>query len=569
VTIKQITASLKIKLLSGILPIRKELVPQDIFAGLTLAAAGIPQAMGYTKIAGTPVVTGFYTLLLPLVAFALLGGSRRLVVASDSATAAILAASLITLAPVASPEYVGLTSLVAFIVALMLLAARFLQLGFLADFLSRSAIVGFMTGVGVQVACGQLAGLFGLHNISHEPFEQVLSVLQRLPAEGHWLTAGISLVVIVTILSFRRFAPRVPGALLAVIGMIVCSILFNLEGQGVEVVGMIPSGLPSLSLPALQMSHLHQLLMTAATCFVVIIAQSAATSRSYGMRHSERVDENSDLVGLSGANAMAALSGTFVVNGTPTQTELVDGAGGRSQLAHITTALVVALVLLFLTGPLAHMPMAVLSAIVFLVGIKLIDIAGLRDIYRLERGEFVIALATGLTVLLSDIMDGIAIAMLMSLIAHVRHTYVPRTSVMQPDREGRLRQVKVQPNVFAAKGIIVYRFEANMFYANAGRLMDEVIALVESSSKELRYLLLDASPVNDIDYTAAKSLLQLHSELQLRGVGLACVAQSAGVLDEIRRYTRDIRPADGRELLFTSLDAALKSLASQAGGATK
>lgn len=560
--IKQIAASLKIKLLSGILPIRKELIPQDIFAGLTLAAAGIPQAMGYTKIAGTPVVTGFYTLLLPLVAFALLGGSKRLVVASDSATAAILAATLISLAPSGSPEYVGLTSLVAMIVALMLLAARFLQLGFLADFLSRSAIVGFMTGVGVQVACGQLAGLFGLHNLSHEPFDQVVSVLQRLPAEGNWLTAVISLAVIVTILGSRHFAPRVPGALLAVIGMIACSILFNLAGQGVEVVGTIPSGLPTLSLPALQMTHLHQLLMTAATCFVVIIAQSAATSRSYGMRHSERVDEDSDLIGLSGANAMAALSGTFVVNGTPTQTELVDGAGGRSQLAQITTALVVALVLLFLTGPLAQMPMAVLSAIVFLVGIKLIDIAGLRDIYRFERSEFYIALATGLTVLVSDIMDGIAVAMLMSLIAHVRHTYVPRTCVLQVDSEGQLQQVNVQPNLFAAEGIIVYRFEANLFYANAGRLMEEVISLVENSSPTLHWVVLDASGVNDIDYTAAKLLLQLSSELKLRGVRLACVAHSVGVLDEIRRYTRDIKPDDGQAPVFTSLEIALQVLTS-------
>lgn len=560
--IKQIAASLKIKLLSGILPIRKELIPQDIFAGLTLAAAGIPQAMGYTKIAGTPVVTGFYTLLLPLVAFALLGGSKRLVVASDSATAAILAATLISLAPSGSPEYVGLTSLVAMIVALMLLAARFLQLGFLADFLSRSAIVGFMTGVGVQVACGQLAGLFGLHNLSHEPFDQVVSVLQRLPAEGNWLTAVISLAVIVTILGSRHFAPRVPGALLAVIGMIACSILFNLAGHGVEVVGTIPSGLPTLSLPTLQMTHLHQLLMTAATCFVVIIAQSAATSRSYGMRHSERVDEDSDLIGLSGANAMAALSGTFVVNGTPTQTELVDGAGGRSQLAQITTALVVALVLLFLTGPLAQMPMAVLSAIVFLVGIKLIDIAGLRDIYRFERSEFYIALATGLTVLVSDIMDGIAVAMLMSLIAHVRHTYVPRTCVLQVDSEGQLQQVNVQPNLFAAEGIIVYRFEANLFYANAGRLMEEVISLVENSSPTLHWVVLDASGVNDIDYTAAKSLLQLSSELKLRGVRLACVAHSVGVLDEIRRYTRDIKPDDGQAPVFTSLEIALQVLTS-------
>mgnify|MGYP000131292451 CR=1 FL=1 len=159
----------------------------------------------------SPALSRQRSRFLPLLAFALLGGSRRLVVASDSATAAILAASLITLAPASSPEYVGLTSLVAFIVALMLLAARFLQLGFLADFLSRSAIVGFMTGVGVQVACGQLAGLFGLHNLSREPFDQVLSVMQRLPEQGHLLTAIISLLAILIILAFRRFAPRIPG----------------------------------------------------------------------------------------------------------------------------------------------------------------------------------------------------------------------------------------------------------------------------------------------------------------------------------------------------------------------
>lgn len=556
--VKQLVSSLKIRFLSGILPIRKALLPQDIFAGLTLAAAGIPQAMGYTKIAGTPVITGFYTLLLPLLAFALLGGSRRMVVAADSATAAILAASLITLAPAGSAEYVGLTSLVALIVALMLLAARFLQLGFLADFLSRSAIIGFMTGVGVQVACGQLAGLFGLPNLSHEPFQQVVSVAQRLPDQVNWLTTAVSLAVIFIILGFRRFAPRIPGALLAVIGMIIASAVFNMAGQGVEVVGAIPSGLPALSVPDLQIEHVRQLLTTAATCFVVIIAQSAATSRSYGMRHSERVDENSDLVGLAGANAMAALSGTFVVNGTPTQTELVDGAGGHSQLAQITTALVVMLVLLFLTGPLAHMPMAVLSAIVFLVGIKLIDIAGLKDIFRFERAEFFIALATGLTVLAFDIMDGIAVAVIMSLIAHVKHSYKPQTSVLQSDAEGHLQPVTFAANVFAAEGIIAYRFEANLFYANAGRFMDEVIYLAENSSPDLRWILIDARGVNDIDYTAAKSLLQLYKELQHRNINLGFVSKSEGVLAEIERYTRDSMPADGQQRIFRSVKAALK-----------
>ena len=556
----RVLASMKIRLFSGILPIKREFIPQDIFAGLTLAAAGIPQAMGYTKIAETPVVTGFYTLLLPLVAFALLGGSKRLVVASDSATAAILAASLIALAPAGSPEYVGLTSMVALTVGLMLLAARFLQLGFLADFLSRSAIIGFMTGVGVQVACGQLAGLFGLTNLSRDPFDQVLSVIERVPQQGHWLTLMIAITVILIIQGFRRFAPRIPGALIAVVGMIAASMLLDFSAQGIEVIGTIPSGLPTLALPALHWEQVRQLLTTAATCFVVIIAQSAATSRSYGMRHNERVDENSDLVGLAGANAAAALSGTFVVNGTPTQTELVDGAGGRSQLAHLTTALVVMLVLLFLTGPLAYMPTTVLSGIVFLVGIRLIDIAGMKDIYRLQRTEFYIALATAVTVLTLGIMDGIAVAVVMSLIAQVRQTYMPRTCLLKPDEEGHLRPVKVEPNVFAAPGIIVYRFEANLFYANSGRFMEEVINLVEKSSG-LRWVVIDATAVSDIDYSAAKALIQLRDELLRRNIGMIGVAASAKVHTELQRYGMQALENQQGQPIYYSVKKALKGLA--------
>lgn len=557
--------SLKIRLFAGIRPFRRDLLPQDVFAGLTLAAAGIPQAMGYTKIAETPVVTGFYTLLLPLLAFALLGGSRRLVVASDSATAAILAASLTVLAPAYSPEYVGLTSLVALIVAVMLLAARFLQLGFLADFLSRSAIIGFMTGVGVQVACSQLAGLFGLHNQSRDPFEQVWSVIQRVPEQGHWQTFLVALSVMLIILGFRFFAPKVPGALLAVVSLIAASLWLDLPARGVEVVGAIPDGLPHLGLPALDWSQARSLLATAATCFVVIIAQSAATARAYGIRHSERVDENADLMGLSGANALAAVSGTFVVNGSPTQTELVDGAGGSSQLAQVTCALVVVLVLLFLTGPLEHLPVAVLAGIVFLVGVKLVDVAGMRDIFRLQRGEFVIALATGLTVLFMGIMDGIALAVVMSLIAHVRHSYSPRTYVLKTEDDGRFTPVPVATDVLAAPGILAYRFEANLFYANAEQFMEEVIALVEHCRQPLRWVLIDATPVSDIDYSAGKTLLQLQAELRRRGIGLACVARSSGLLDEVRRYGLGSEADTGNPpRIYESLSKAIKALSSPA-----
>jgi MFS superfamily sulfate permease-like transporter len=257
--------------------------------------------MGYTKIAQTPVVTGLYTLLLPVIAFAVLGASRHLVVSADSATAAILAA---TLAAPGSPTYVGLTSLVALAVAVMLVLAYTFRLAFLADFLSRSALIGLLTGIGVQVAAGELAGLLGIDKPQGGTLKQVISVFGRL-GEAHSATLVLSVLVIVVIVLGKRFAPRIPGALIAVIGAIMASATLDFAHHGIGVVGGVPSGLPSLALPVLGWSDSYQVLATAASCFVVILARSAATSRAYALRYNEHSDEDGDLIGLAGANIAA------------------------------------------------------------------------------------------------------------------------------------------------------------------------------------------------------------------------------------------------------------------------
>ena len=521
--------------LRGLLPFdRKRLVP-DVVAGITLAALGIPEVMGYTKIAGTPLVTGLYTLVLPIMAFALLGGSRHLVVAADSATAAVLASMLVGVAVLGSPEYVGLTSFVALAVAGMLLLARIFQLGFLADFLSRSALIGFLTGVGVQVAGGELAGLLGLAKEGHSALEQIGSALMRLPSM-HFATLAISVAVLAVIVGAGRLAPRIPGALIAVIGTIAASAAFDFAGKGIATVGNVPSGLPSLSLPPLHIDGLRHVLACAASCFLVIIAQSAATARAYALRYEEQLTENLDLVGLAGANAAAAFSGTFVVNGSPTKTEMLDEAGGRSQLAHLTTAIVVLLVLLFLTRPLGFLPNAVLSAIVFMIGVKLIDIKGMRELFRLQRDEFWIAFIAATAVVVFSVMYGIAVAVVLSLIDHVRHGYRPRTRVLVRDDAGRLEAVPAQPDRVAAPGLLVYRFEADLFYANANLFMEEILHLVSAAEKPVRAVVLDASGIDNVDYTAAKMLLQVKAELTKRNVAFASVASFDGLLGDLQRY---------------------------------
>src|SRR5262252_2958716 len=363
------------RLFPSIRSVSRAEVTRNALAGFTLAAMNIPQALGYTKIAGMPVVTGLYTLLLPLVVFATFGSSRYLVVAADSATAAILAGALSTMAPVASEQYVSLAAFVALLTAGFLLLARIFKLGFLADFLSQTVLVGFLTGVGFQVGIAVLGEMLGMTVNAHRTVEQLAQVTRGLP-QMHVPTVSISAAVVAVVLICRALAPHLPGPLLAVVGAIAASAVYDFSGHGIAVIGPVAGGLPGIRVPLVTWVEAMALVPVAASCFLMIIAQSAATAGAYASRHREALDENSDLLGLSGANAVAALSGTFVVNGSPTQTAMVESSGGRSQLAHLATAGVVALVLLFLTGPLQYLPRCVLGAIVFTIAIGLVDLPG-------------------------------------------------------------------------------------------------------------------------------------------------------------------------------------------------
>jgi SulP family sulfate permease len=319
--------------------------------------------------------------------FALFGSSRHLVVGADSATAAILAAGLVGLASTGSDEYLALAAVLAFMAAGFLMLARVIGLGFMADFLSRTVLIGFLTGVGIQVALGQIAGMLGLAGGGNGTVGRVWADLQQIEQVNLYALA-IASAVIAVIVGSKRISEKIPGALIAVIGAIALSWALDL-GQSVHVLGDVPSGLPHIGLPRVDWSWelISTLVPTAFAMFVVILAQSAATSRAYAARYNERFSENTDLVGLGLANIGAGLSGTFVVNGSPTKTQMVDSAGGRTQLSLLVTTGIVLLVLLFLTAPLAHMPEAVLSSVVFLIGIDLIDVAGMARIYRERRSE--------------------------------------------------------------------------------------------------------------------------------------------------------------------------------------
>jgi len=556
------SAGFGLPILQGVLPIKLEQIPAEIIAGITLAALAIPEVMGYTKISGTPVITGLYTILIPMALYALFGSSRHLVVGADSATAAILAAGLVGLASTGSDEYLALAAVLAFMAAGFVLLARIIGLGFMADFLSRTVLIGFLTGVGIQVALGEISGILGLKGGGHGTLQKIWNDIQQIE-QINFHALAIALTVLVVIVGSKKLSKKIPGALIAVVGAIVASWSLDL-GQYVHVLGAVPSGLPHIGLPEVQWSWdlIGKLVPTAFAMFVVILAQSAATSRAYAARYNERFSENTDLVGLGLANIGAGLSGTFVVNGSPTKTQMVDSAGGRTQLSLLVTTLIVLLVLLFFTAPLAYMPDAVLSAIVFLVGVDLIDIKGMRNILAQRPSEFWVAVITALMVVFVGVEQGILLAIVLSLIDHTRRGYRPKNVVMVPAESGLLHARPVATGAQAAPGLLIYRFTHSLYYANAQQFGEEIRELVSRADPPLRWLCLDASAVDDVDYSAAETLRSVFASLREKGVRLV-IAQ---VLEDVRERSRyHLEQLFGEDAFYDTLQDVLADYRRQTG----
>jgi sulfate permease, SulP family len=526
-------------LLGGLLPFDAARLPTDAIAGATLAALAIPEVMGYTKIAGTPVITGLYTLLLPVLFFAIFGSSRHLVVGADSATAAILATGLVAMGQTAqSAEYVQMTSLAALMCAVLLIAARLLKLGFIANFLSRSVLIGFLTGVGIQVAMGQVGGMFGITGESGGTVQKFVETLQMIPTDTNVPSLVVSISVLAVILVLGRINKAIPGALIAVVGAIAASYFLDLEAMGVTVLGTVPGGLPAIGLPTDVMTgpNVVALLPTVVSLVIVILAQSAATSRAYAMKYGDSFDENVDLVGLGMANIGAGISGTFVVNGSPTKTEMVDSGGGRSQVSQLTAGAVVVAVLLFLTGPLAYMPNAVLAAVVFLIGLRLIDYRGMAAIARVRQGEFAVALVTAAVVVVVGVEQGIILAMALSIVEHIYHSYRPYDTLLAVTPDGTPGPTPLADRAEALPGLVVYRFGASLYYANGTRFTEEVMDLVEGAVPPLRWLAVSASSIGDIDFSGADAIRQVKEELARTGVTFAICDLNPKVREQLDAY---------------------------------
>lgn len=539
----------------GALPSSPKQIPREITAGIAFAAFAIPEVMGYTKIAGMPLVTGIYTILFPMLAFAIFGSSRHLVVGADSATAAIIASGLTAIAVPESSQYVAYAGMIALLAAIFLFLASLLQLGFLADFLSHTVLIGFLTGVGIRISISQLGGILGISAETGGTFLQLVSLVSDLRLTNI-PTLIVSLSVIGIIVLSERIGSKVPGALIAIIGAITASWMFDLSSYGISILNTVPGGLPNLSLPQVPLSDIPKLLNISVACFILILAQSAATSRAYAMKFSDTFNENLDLIGLSFANAAAGISGTFVVNGSPTKTEMVRSAGGQTQLTQLTTVLIVLLVLMFFTKPFAYLPTAVLSSVVFLIGLRLIDTAGLTALHRQRPVEFNVALITALTVVAIGVEQGIVIAIVLSVIAHLRHSYRPLNLLLVPKPGGAMRTVPLESGQQAVEGLLIYRFGSNLYFANENRFMDEIIELAKKDGS-LKWFCISATNIGDIDFTSVGAIKNVYTQLQQMNITLVLSEVVQPVMKELERD--GISTLIGRDHIFESVQDVIET----------
>jgi sulfate permease, SulP family len=537
----------------------------DLLAGLTLAAVCVPESMADAKLAAMPPVTGLYAFLAGALGALLFSTSRQLSVGPDSTIAPMMAVGVGSVVAAAGPDYASRIVLLALIVGVVVLAAGVARLGFLADLLSRPVMSGFLSGVGITVVVGQLHVLLGLPATSGATLEKLAAVVGHL-GEMNVATLAVGVAVLVVLVGGERLGPRFPGALVAVGGSLAAVAVFELAGRGVALVGSLPPGLPALVLPSATLADVTALVPVVIPVFFVILAQTAATSRSFAVAGGYEVRVDRDFLAVGAACMLASVTGGFGVNASPTRTGVVAASNGRSQAVNLTAGVLVTAVLLVATGLIARLPEATLGGILVAVGVKLVKWRDLAAVARYSRPEWAIALATLLVVALVGIQEGIYLAIALALLRRIYLSARPHDVVLGrlagPD--GVWVSRRHRPDAAALPGVVVFRFDAPLFYANAQHFADRIRAVMGEAPVPVHTFVVEAVGIDDLDFTGMHILAELDLALRARDVTLVIAHPFGRLGTELASGSLAQRFA-GR--VFNSVDDAVA--ASQTGGSPR
>jgi SulP family sulfate permease len=512
----------------------------DLIAALAVWAVLVPEGMAYASLAGMPPETGLFAALAPLLAYAVLGSCRQLTVGPSSAIAAYSAAAVAPLALGDGSRFIALSALLALLAGVLLLAAGLARAGFAADFFARPVLTGFVAGLALVIAVGQLAKLVGVEGGGTGFFGKLLELFRQL-GDASLLTLLVGLVALAVIFGIKKLAPKVPAMLVAVVLGVVAVNVFNLDQHGVAVVGAIPDGLPSFTIPSFGFNDIRELLPDAFALALIAFAESVAGARQLAAKHGYEVDADQELVALGVANLGAGLLQGFAVDASLSRSAVADSSGVKTQLSSIVLFgfLIVTMLLLM---PLFHdLPEAVLGAIVIAAVSHLVDIKALRRLRHADRTDFVIAVLCFAGVLVFGLLVGLAIAVGLSLLALVYRAYRPSYAVLGrapgavDDERLRFRGVEDHPDAETFPGIVIVRIDGELFFANARWFRDVVRSLVRDQSPPVRELLLHVGAVPHIDTTAAQMLRDLIGELDEAGVTLAFARATTGLVHDLER----------------------------------
>jgi high affinity sulfate transporter 1 len=551
------TAVPGVRMLAGY---RREWLTKDLVAGLVLTALLVPQGMAYAELAGLPAITGLYTSIMCLVAYAMFGPSKILVLGPDSSLGPMIAATLAPLlvADGDPAKAVAMASVLALMVGGVMVIAGAAKLGFVADLLSKPTVMGYMNGLAVTILVGQLPKLFGF-SVDADGFIDELTGFIRGVANGETVTAALAIgaLGLVLMVVFERVLPKLPGVLLVVVISIALAAIFDLESRGVSLVGALPQGFPPFTIPTVSLGDLGALALGALGIALVSLTDTISTASSFAARTGQEIDGNHELIGIGTANLAAGLFQGFPVSTSGSRTAVAEQAGAKTQVAGLVGAGAITLMLLFVPGLLRNLPQPTLAAVVIAASVSLADIPGTIRLWRQRHTEFYLAMAAFLGVVLLGVLPGIGLAIALSILSVFRRSWWPyQAELGKVEGLEGFHDVSSYPDAELLPGCVLFRFDAPLFFANSRAFRDQIRRLARSDPPP-RWIVVAAEPITDVDTTAADMLEDLDEALNEAGIHLVFAEMKDPVRRKVERYelTRTIAP----EHFYPTIDAAVEA----------
>jgi high affinity sulfate transporter 1 len=545
---------------------RREWLVKDVVAGIVLTTLLVPQGMAYAELAGLPPITGLYTSILCLLGYAAFGPSRILVLGPDSSLGPMIAATILPLvAANGDPKRaIALASMLAIMVGAIMILAAVARLGFIADLISKPTMIGYMNGLALTILVGQLPKLFGFKVDATDLIGEFTAFVKGL-ADGKAVAAAaaVGIAGIVVILTLQRWLPKIPAVLITVVLAIAATTVFGLAGKGVGLVGVLPKGFPPLTIPDIRLADLAPLIAGALGIAVVSLADTISTASAFAARTGQQVHGNQEMIGIGAANLAAGVFQGFPVSTSGSRTAVAERSGAKTQFTGITGAVLIILMIVFLPGLFRNLPQPILAAVVITASLSLADVPGTVRLWRQRKVECMLSVAAFLGVALLGVLPGIAIAVGLSILNVFRRAWWPYQAVL-----GRVEGLEgyhdtsSYPAASRLPGLVIYRFDAPLFFANAKTFRDEVMRMAQADPPP-SWILIAAEPMTDVDTTASDVLEELDETLNARRISLVFAELKDPVRRKIERYglTRTIDPHH----FFPTVEAAVTAFRAETG----